>query len=423
MIVFWLSALALIAVTLAILLPPLLRARRGSAGGDDHALDVYRSRIAALEEEHRVGALGDADLAQARAELARELLADTGGDGAPTGGSAAGTTSERRGSGPWPAIAVGVGVPLLAVALYQRLGEPGALDASVVAGPPPAASPAEDGVAPQVEDMVARLAERLHSEPGNSEGWLLLGRSYMALERYGEAADAYGTAHDLLGDGAELLTDLAEAEALRDGQNFLGIQGERLETALRLDPAYPKALWLGAFAAMQRGDGDLAVHRWQSLLARQPADSEAADILRGLIANAGAAPPPPAAQTEATRPAPGQADHAGLTVNVTVADALVAGLDGTETLFVFARAVDGPPMPLAAIRRRTGDLPLTVTLDDSMAMGPGGRLSDAERVIVGARISRTGSATSGSGDLQGFSAPVAAAGGATVSVVITEKVP
>lgn len=425
MIVFWLSALALIVVTLAILLSPLLRTRRGTTGGGDHALEVYRSRIAALEEEHRVGALADADLAQARAELARELLADSGADsgaaagddGGPAGRPAA--TLRRRGSGPWLAIAVGVGVPLLAIALYQRLGEPGALDARVVAGPPPAASPAGDGVAPEVEAMVARLAERLRSEPGNSEGWLLLGRSYMALERYGEAADAYAAAHDLLGDSAELLTDLAEAEALRDGQNFLGMPGERLETALRLDPAYPKALWLGAFAAMQRGDGDLAVHRWRSLLERQPADSEAADILRGLIANAGAAPPPPGAATEEAPP-PGTAS---LTVNVTVADALVTGLDGTETLFIFARSVDGPPMPLAAVRRRAGDLPLTVTLDDSMAMGPAGRLSDADRVIVGARISSTGTATPRSGDLQGFSTPVAAADGGTVSVVITEQIP
>ena len=435
MIVFWLSALALIAVTLAILLSPLLRIRRGTTSGGDHALEVYRSRIAALEEEHRVGALADADLAQARAELARELLsdsradsgADSRGDGAPAGGPAA--TVRRRGSGPWLAIAVGVGVPLLAIALYQRLGEPGALDARVVAGPPPAASPAGDGGAPEAEAMVARLAERLRSEPGNSEGWLLLGRSYMALERYGEAADAYAAAHDLLGDSAGLLTDLAEAEALRDGQNFLGMQGERLETALRLDPAYAKALWLGAFAAMQRGDEDLAVHRWQSLLERQPADSEAAGILRGLIANTGAAPPPPAAATQAAPPPPGQADQAdqadqaGLTVNVTVADALVTGLDGTETLFIFARSVDGPPMPLAAARRRAGDLPLTITLDDSMAMGPGGRLSDADRVIVGARISSTGTATPGSGDLQGFSTPVAAADGGAVSVVITEKIP
>jgi cytochrome c-type biogenesis protein CcmH len=423
MIGFWLSALALIVLTLAILLPPLLRTRRGSAGNRDHALELYRSRIAALEEEHRVGAIGDTDLDQARAELARDLLADTraGADaGIDTeGNDTPAPAAGKRGPGPWLAVAVGVGVPLLAIALYQRLGEPGALDPRVVAGPPSAVSPGADGVTPDVEAMVARLAERLRAEPGNSEGWLLLGRSYMALERYAAAADAYGAALGLLGDSAELLTDLAEAEALRDGQDFLGIQGDRLEAALRLDPAYPKALWLGAFAAMQRGEAALAVQRWQSLLDRQPGDSEAAGILRGLIANAGPAPPSPGPAAAAT---PEQEDQAGLTVSVTVADTLVTELDGTETLFVFARAVDGPHMPLAAIRRRTSDLPLTVTLDDSMAMGPGGRLSEADRVIVGARISSTGTPTAGSGDLQGFSVPVDAAG-ATVSVVISERVP
>ena len=183
-------------------------------------------------------------------------------------------------SRPWLAIAVGVAVPLLTISLYQRLGEPHAID-------PTLASSSE----PAVEDMVARLAERMQSEPGNSEGWLMLGRSYMAMERYAEAVDAFTAAHGLMGDGPELLSDLAEAEALMGGQDFLGAPGAHLERALELDPAYPKALWLGAFAAMQRGDKALAVHRWQRLLDRQPADSEAGQVLRNLIANSGAPEP------------------------------------------------------------------------------------------------------------------------------------
>jgi cytochrome c-type biogenesis protein CcmH len=320
-------------------------------------------------------------------------------------------------SRPWLAIAIGVGVPLLAVTLYQRLGEPGAID------PPPAPAAGGGQRQPAVEDMVARLAERLASEPDSSEGWLLLGRSYMALERYAEAADAYGTAHRLLGDSAELLSDLAEAEALTQGQNFLGIPGERLETALRLDPEYPRALWLGAFAAMQRGETDLAVGRWQSLLDNQPADSEAASILRDLIANAGTGADVAAGGTAAAGEPLATDTGPGLTVNVILADHLAAELDGGETLFVFARAAQGPPMPLAVARGQVSDLPLTVTLDDSMAMAPGMKLSNFDRVVVGARISMSGSPTASSGDLQGFSGPVSTSGDSTVNVAITEKVP
>ena len=407
MTVFWLAALALVGVTLAILLPPLLRAPRSGPVDRDAALEVYRSRLAALEEEHRIGSLADGDLAQAKSELARELLADADAQTESAAGRA-----RRRSSGPWLALAVGVGVPLLTVILYQRLGEPGGLDPTV-ASPPPTSGGGT--VVPEVETMVARLAQRLQSEPENTEGWLMLGRSYMVLERYAEAADAYATAHRLLGDSAALLADLAEAEALRDGQNFLGIPGERLETALTLEPDHPKALWLGAFAAMQRGEAALAASRWQALLDRQPPDSEAAEILRGLIANAGVAPAPRAATSVEAAP--------GLTVSVTVADGLAGELDGSEVLFVFARAANGPPMPLAVVRRTSADLPLTVTLDDSMSMAPGRKLSDAGQVVIGARISSSGTATPSSGDLQGFSAPVPAAGGGPVAVNSTEKIP
>ncbi len=421
MILFWLGALAMLALALAFVLPPLLGRRPASIDTQraNHNLEVYRSRIAALDEEHRLGALTEADLSQARDELGRELLADASAGPAPERGGGKPALVSR----PWLAIAVGVGVPLLAITLYQRLGEPGAIDL------PPAAGGGQSQ--PAVEEMVARLAERLASEPDSSEGWLLLGRSYMVLERYAEAADAYRAAHRLLGDSAELLSNLAEAEALMQGQDFLGIPSERLETALRLDPEYPRALWLGAFAAMQRGDTTLAVGRWQSLLDNQPADSEAANILRDLIANADTGTEPGADVTAgdytggtAAAGDPLAADAGpGLTVNVILADHLAAELDGSETLFVFARAAQGPPMPLAVARGRVSDLPLTVTLDDSMAMAAGMKLSNFERVVVGARISMSGTPTASSGDLQGFSGPVSTTGGSAVNVAITEKVP
>lgn len=403
MMLFWLCALALIALALAFILPPLLGARgaAGSAPAQSHAVNIYHSRLAALEEQHRVGALSAADLSEAKDELARALLADSAGQPAAA-------PARRVAPRPWLAIAVGVGVPLLSIALYQRLGAPGALQ-------PPAAAPAGEVA---VEEMVARLAERMRAEPENSAGWLLLGRSYMALERYAEAARAFSAAHGLLGDSPALLADLAEAQALTGGQNFLGPPGEHLERALQLDPAFPKALWLGAFAAMQRGETALAVGRWQTLLDHQPDDSEAARVLRELIANANVAS---GADAPATPPAADRGPR--LTVNVTLADHLAAGLDGSETLFVFARAADGPPMPLAVSRRRVADLPLTVVLDDSMAMAPGMKLSDFERVVVGARISRSGTATAGSGDLQGFSQPVPVGAGQTVNVAISEQLP
>lgn len=416
MIVFWVCALALVVVALLFVLPPLLgtgrrdASRSADVAAQSHHLALYRARLEALEEQHRIGTLGADDLAQASNELARELLAESGNGPSPAGADD-GSPDRRPAARPWLAITVGVGVPLLTITLYQRLGAPGAVE------PPPA--PASAATQPRVEDMVARLAERMRSEPDNSDGWLMLGRSYMALNRYAEASAAFAAAHALLGDSPALLADLAEAHALNNGQNFLGPANAYLERALALDPAYPKALWLGAFAAMQRGEAALAVSRWQSLLDRQPADSEAAGVLRGLIADAGAAAEP----APASDALPEAADTPGLTVNVTVADHLLADLDGSEALFVFARAAQGPPMPLAVSRKRVSDLPLTVILDDSMAMAPGLKLSSFPQVVVGARISRSGRPTASSGDLQGFSEALPVADTTSVSIAITEQVP
>ncbi len=412
MILFWLSALVLIAVALAFVLPPLLGTRRASADVPDESrhLEVYQSRIAALDEQCRIGALTEDGLAQAKDELARELLADASAEPVPASGGATRAFVSR----PWLAIALGIGVPLLTITLYQRLGEPNAVE-------PGRAAPGQAAV----EEMVASLAERLKSEPDNGDGWLLLGRSYMVMERYAAAAGAFAAAHRLLGDSAELLSDLAEAEALMAGQKFLGVPGERLESALQLDPEHPKALWLGAFAAIQRGENALAVRRWQILLDRQPADSEPAKLLSQLIADAGVTPASangaagPASTSDSVSVDAGPA----LTVNVMLAERLAADLDGSETLFVFARAAEGPPVPLAVARKRVSDLPLTVTLDDSMAMSPGMKLSSFERVVIGARIAKSGTATASSGDLQGISEPVRVLGDAVINVTIAEEVP
>ncbi|MDX1432977.1 MAG: c-type cytochrome biogenesis protein CcmI [Gammaproteobacteria bacterium] len=404
MILFWLLALLLVAVALAFVLPPLLATTRHTADDDDDErarLEVYRSRRAALEEQHRSGALSQADLGEARDELARELLEDTTPRGARRRRPA-----PRGAARTWLAIAVGVGVPLLAIALYQRLGTPQAVDGD--------SAPASMRAAERsVEAMVAGLAARLESQPDDSDGWLLLARSYMALDRYADAYAAFSSAHRLLGDSPQLLADMAEASALANRQDFLGVPSGLLERALELDPHHPKALWLGAFAARQRGEASLAASRWQALLDRQPPDSEAAELLRGLIADSGAG-------AERATPAAGAP---ALGVEVTLDERLAAGLDGSEVLYVFARAADGPAMPLAVARATAGDLPLSVTLDDSMAMAAGGKLSDAERVVVGARIALGGTPTASSGDLQGFSQPVSPRTADTVRVLIDQRVP
>ena len=412
MILFWLCVAVLLAFALAFVLPSLAGARRraSAADGDRWNVGVYRARLVELDEERRLGMLSSDDFEQAEVELARELLQDSG-DPVPV--AADDDQGNRR---LWLTVAVAVAIPVATLALYQWLGEPRAMLDKM---PPPVADagPGHPGDT-EMERMVAQLAERLRADPGNAQGWLLLGRSYMAMERYEQAALAFAHAHRLLGDDADLLTELAEAQALAEGQHFLGAPSEHLERALTLNPEHPKALWLGGFAAMQRGDEDLAVQRWRKLLAGQPEDSEAAQVLGGLIARVTGDredSEPSVASTEAPGPV--------LRVTVSLDQGLSARVDGNETLFVFARAAEGPPMPLAVARRRAADLPLTVDLDDSMSMAPGLNLSSFASVVVVARISRSGTPTAQSGDLQGFSAPIEVSGTVPVTITISDTVP
>lgn len=413
---FWLCAAFLLALALALIVPPLMGAGRRSPGASetDGAVGAYRARLAELEEEHRLGMLGEADLEQARIELARELLAEDSSpghrdDAARPGGPGA----HPR---PWIAVAVAVLLPAVTLVLYGWLGEPAALQQPAPSAAAAGSNEPHAGTG-ELESMTAHLAERMRAEPDNVEGWLLLARSYMTLRHYTEAAEAYGAAHRLVGDDPALLADLGQAEALAQGENFLGKAGEHLERALALDPQQPKALWLGGFAAAQRGEPALAAVRWNRLLEHQAPDSEGARILRELIAGIAGEAPAPA-------PPGGQpANSRGLEVKVRLDERLREQVDQDATVYVFARAVEGPPMPLAVVRTKVANLPATVRLDDSTAMAQGMKLSAFPRVIVGARISVSGDARASSGDLQGLSPPVEVAGGGPVEVVITDVVP
>jgi cytochrome c-type biogenesis protein CcmH len=418
MILFWLGAAALLILALAFVLPPLWGSGRSAPTMDGRRLNVgvYRSRLEELEQEHHLGMLSADDLEQAREELARELLNDTLDEGADDDRGGAIATDARPGTRLYLTITTALALPLVAVLLYQWLGEPRGLSVERAVPPAPAAQSGEHAGRGEMEEVVMKLAERLRAEPGNGDGWLLLGRSYMVLERHEQAALAFAEARRLRGDDADLLADLAEAEALADGKNFLGHPGELLEQSLALDPEHPKGLWLGAFAAMQRGEPELAASRWQKLLDRQPPDSEAAGILVGLIERTGTTPK----KDTATAPA---STGPALRVQVSIDESLTAGLRGDETVFVFARAVDGPPMPLAVVRRRVSDLPLTVELDDSTSMTSELTLSRFERVVVGARVSRDGAPIARSGDIQGFSDPVAVGATTPVPVTIDHVVP
>ena len=424
MLVFWSLAALLLAVTLALLLRPLLRARHVAAApdADAAAISVYRDQKLALDAECADGVITAAERDAAVTELARRL-----GDEVATVRSA--ETDQRGQRRAWfAAAALLLLIPSAAVVLYTRLGNPAAGD--------PAHAAAMDGRNPheiadtQIVAMVDSLAQRLKARPDDADGWVLLARSYQALGRFPEAADAYAHADALIPDNAALLADYADVLAMAQGRKLAGKPAALTQRALAIDPNHRKALALAATAALEARDLDGALAYWRRLLAQFPQASDDAKQVTAIIAEIESAQREgkglpvahdSAPQREARAPAapPAAATIAG---RVDVSPALATKVALTDTVFIFARAVDGPRVPLAVLRIAAKDLPKEFTLDDSMRMAPGAKLSGAAAVIVEARISKSGNALPQPGDFSGRSTPVKP-GAAGVNVVIDQVVP
>ncbi len=311
-------------------------------------------------------------------------------------------------------------------------GAPGAVVAAHEGGSAPAS--AEEFAA-----VVERLAQKLKEQPDNPDGWAMLARSYARLSRPAEALTAFAKAVAQKGDDPQLLADYADLMAFQNNRTLAGEPTQLIDRALKIDPNHPKALALAGSAAFDRKDFSVAVRHWELLATLSPPGSEFLTQLQGGIdearklgglppavaaAPAAAPAPAPVAQSAApvaapaapvvstATPAPTPAattaatSSARITGTVRLAPALASRVSPEDTVFVLARPAEGSRMPLAVSRHRVKDLPLQFSLDDSMAMAPTARLSLFERVVVVARISKTGQAMSAPGDISGQSAPV-----------------
>ncbi len=410
---FWLLASAMSALALAFIAMPLLRNRQHSAiEGDQLNTAVIREQLNELKADMDAGKLDADAYAAARHDLERELL-DTVGD--------AGHEHTTLRSGRWMLAVLLPAVPLLAVALYQQLGA-----GDLASQPPPARTAQTQSNSGMPEHDINRtlelLAQRLREEPDHADGWMLLGRSYTSLQRYDEAVAAYEQARKYGGDSPELLIDYADTLIAAKGGGFSDEAGAMLQQALAQQPDNPKGLWLIGHWHYQRGDYREARSSWQRVVTQVQPGSENAVVLQQQIQLASAklgetAPPEPAPTTGSNT------GKASIQVTVTLDPALRDSAAPDDTLFVFARAVSGPRMPLAIVRKQVRDLPVTVTLDDSMAMTPAMVLSRFPQVSVGARISKTGQAIAAPGDLQGMQSPVPTNKTPdTVNVIINERV-
>ena len=414
---FWLVALLLAAGTVAALVWPLLRARPQAALPDEHAAtDIYRDQKRQLDAELAAGAITraerDAQLEEVAARLGAELALP-----AP----APSQTSPR--SSYIAALILVAVIPVSALVLYATFGSPGALRDETQASARPAMTQQ------QVVAMVDKLAARMKEHPEDPTGWRLLARAYAALGKFPESIAAFKEAAARGPADASLFADWADALAMQN-RSLQGEPSKLVARALAIDPAQPKALSLAATAALERNDYADAIDQWRKLKVQFPPGSHEANEIDAMIAQAdaarpGASTPSPgvpagtAPMSPSTERAPSQAS--AITGRVSVDPRLRDHVAASDTLFIFARAVNGPRMPLAVIRTTASPLPHDFTLDDSMAMSPGARLSGASEVVVEARISKSGNATPSPGDLRGTSSAIKP-GTRGVAIVIDDVV-
>lgn len=398
MTVFLIGAALLMAVTLAFVLPPLLRKDQSGARHlrrDELNLAVLRDQMRELEVDLESGLIDPVAHESARHELERRVAEEVQPHAEP---------QEKPEGKRWAAVAVGVAVPVLSIALYMLIGSPQAFD------PAQQVASSQEGshevTAEQIEGMVANLAQKLQNDPNNIDGWNMLARSYNALGRYDEASKAYAQLVKLVPGDAGLLGDYADTLAMAQNRSLQGEPEKIIERAYAIDAKNLKVLALWGSAAFERKDYAAAVTRWQKILALVPAESDVARSVSGSIAEAqslmGQGP------VAAAKPEAGKAVGPGKVEGTVELDpSLRADVADTDTVFIFARAAQGPRFPLAVLRKQVKDLPTSFTLDDSMAMMPEAKLSSVPMVVVGARISKTGSATPAAGDLEGVTDPVA----------------
>lgn len=397
---FYLAAAALVVVALALLLRPWLRSNRRITSADSlPALNaaIHRDRLAELERDRSNGTLSADDLIEARDELQRQLLDDTASV------EVVDADQRSRAGG----IAIALLVPALAVLLYGVLGTPSAVLPQAVQA---------KHAAIDMEKAIAKLAAKLEQSPDNPEGWLMLARSYKSMGRWDDAERAYTRLGPELNRNAELLAELAEM--LVQKENGFGERSRVLiKQALNLEPNNMLALFLGggeAYAGERYGE---AASLWERLLPQLEPGSEDAQMVESNLARAreksGGKPGAKTAAAKGSAPSAGKnakaaanASASSVSGRVELAPSLKDKAKPDDIVFIFARAVDGPRMPLAAQRARVADLPMDFMLDDGQALMPEATLSSANQVRIEVRVSKSGKATPGKGDLTGSSAAV-----------------
>ena len=414
---FWIIASLLLLCTLFFIIRGLLKSDitdDKSTGNVD--ISIFEQRLAELDTDLENGLLTEHEAENSRKEIQLSLL----NHGKNKEEDA---VKQPRISTKNTAIIIGCLVPLLVLSLYFYLGRP-----DLIGNLQSQAFHQNGDITPeQINQMVAGLEQRLEKEPDDVDGWLMLYKSYMVLERYNKAVIAAEKLYEIAGDEPGVLLRYADALAMANGNTLAGKATELINRALELDPVNVNGLWLAGMAANERGEYQVAIDYWQRVLPMLEEDPVSQREINNFIHIAQQHLGITQNDMDSDKPIVVNdktlVKGSAIQIKVSLSAELMDEANANDTLFIYAKAINGPPMPLAVVRKTAKDLPLQVTLDDSMAMMPTNKISDHKQVKITARISSSGGAITQSGDLIGTIDSVDTKTQEPIELIINQKAP
>ncbi len=382
--IFWILVSALILIALVIVVFSLVRVEEFSEiSREDQNIAIAKDKLASLNKQLENKELSDAQYTIAKDDLENALALDLENL----------KVNQLHRGGRWLILILVIALPITSTLIYRELGSPELLDpeAKLVE----LKKPTKNIDNMSVTEIVDLVKKRLNENPKDGEGWYILGRTFMNTQKYSEAATAYRKSYELVGDDPNIMLSLADALAMLNDGSMVGEPEQLVNKALALQPENKIALWLGGLAAEQRNEIPTAFKLWKKLLPLLKKDPNSYNEIKVMLTQLKETFPdlpeldfnevPVIAMTQV---------HLSISINASIREKLT----GNEQVFVYAKAVTGPPMPLAAKKFKVSDLPVKVTLSDADAMMPQLKLSSVDAFTVGARVSLSGNPIPQKGD-------------------------
>ena len=375
---FWLILATLLLLAIAILIIPLLRPQLSVQAREQRNLPIVRQQLIELKQQLNDGLLSQSQFDSYQQELMLNLQTDLQSADATIPSTA----------GRWAIPVLALAVPILSLSLYLQFGDPDAMKQ---------AEEQQQNQQTQVnfKALIPDLIARLKQNPDDLKGWFMLWRTYIYIEDYQHAEEVFAKLYQFQPNNVEVIINYANSMAMNNNSQLAGEPTALIEKALKLAPDDSNVLWLAGLAKADAGEVDAARSYWLKLLQQLPADASGRQQVEQLLSELDSQ------GNNNAKPAEAAVNSIQIPVQVSIADNLKAHAENGQTVFIYAQAITGPKMPLAIVRKQVADLPISVNLNDSMAMQPGLHLADFKELRILARVSKSGNAMSQPGDLVG----------------------